>query len=184
MNISQNGAIELGHLETVKRDIRSQKRRHLHQEPRFLAEVVIHDQYRQTAGLNPQEFLFYDSGVAADDNMLIFGSENALTWVGNATTWHMDETFSVAPNICKQLFFIRAPLGTSAVSCVYAFIPGKMEVHYTEMLNEVVSRCRHFGTNPSPTNVVMDFEKGAINAARNTLNDNQIKITGCFLPFL
>ena len=79
----------------MKRDIRRQKRKNLPQEPRSLVEIALHGPFRLTAGLNPQEFLFYDSGVAAGDNrMLIFGSVRALMYLGNATTWHMDGNFS------------------------------------------------------------------------------------------
>ena len=75
-SISEEGAAELGNLETVKSDIHRQKRKNLPQEPRSLVEIAVHGLFRLNAVLNPQEFLFYDSGVAAGDNrMLIFGSE-------------------------------------------------------------------------------------------------------------
>ena len=101
-------------------------------------------------------------------------------YLGNATTWHMDGNFSMAPTIFKQLYVIRAPLDASAVSCVYALLPGKTEALYMEILNAVVNRCRHFGRNPLPTSVVMDFEKGTINAGRGTFNHILLNITGCY----
>lgn len=36
----------------------------------------------------------------------------------------MDGNFAMAPNVFNQLYVIRAPLGTSAVSCVYALLAG------------------------------------------------------------
>lgn len=91
----------------------------------------------------------------------------------------MDGNFSLAPIIFKQLYVIMAPLDGSAVSCIYALLPGKSELLYTEMLNAVVRRFHALGINQSVTSIVMDFEKGAINAARNVIGNNNLDITGC-----
>ena len=64
---------------------------------------------------------------------------------------------------------------------VYILLPGKTEGMYTEMLREVLNSCRGLGLNPTPQTIVMDFEKAAINAARNVLGVNDI--TGCYFHF-
>ena len=93
----------------------------------------------------------------------------------------MDGNFSMASNIFVQLYVIRAPLDSSAISCAYILLPGKTECMYTEILREVVNACRGLGLNPTPQTIVMDFEKAAINAARNVLGVNDI--TGCYFHF-
>ena len=51
-NISEEGAIELGNLEAVKRDIRRQERKNLPQELRSLVGIARHGPFRLTVGLN------------------------------------------------------------------------------------------------------------------------------------
>ena len=65
----------------------------------------------------------------------------------------------MAPNIFVQLYVIRAPRDSSAISCAYILLPGKTEGMYTEMLREVLNSCRGLGLNPTPQTIVMDFEK-------------------------
>ena len=48
-NISEEGAIELGNLETVERDIRRQKLKNLPQELRSLVEIAEHGPFSLTA---------------------------------------------------------------------------------------------------------------------------------------
>ena len=46
-----------------------------------------------------------------------------------------------------QLYVIRAPLGTTCISCVYALLPAKSETVYTEMLEAVTDACSALGVN-------------------------------------
>ena len=68
-------------------------------------------------------------------------------------------------------YVIRA---TSDGSCVYALLPGKIQVLYTDMLQVVVNRCQFFDFNPSVTNIVKDFEMVTTIAALNVINNLQI----------
>ena len=51
------------------------------------------------------------------------------------TAWFMDGNFKVSPTIFTQVCVIRDKLDQSAVSCVYAFLPGKEQHFYVELRN-------------------------------------------------
>ena len=73
----------------------------------------------------------------------------------------MDGTFSTVPDCFRQLYVIRAEIGTTCASCVYAFLPGKTEAVYTEMLEAVIAKFMALGFNTDPTVVITDFERAA-----------------------
>lgn len=91
----------------------------------------------------------------------------------------MDGTFSVAPSIFTQLYVIRAPIGTSAVSCVYALLSGKQQSMYEELLQAVLTKCEEYDLYPDPTTVITDFEKAALQAVTSVLGDH-VSTQGCF----
>ena len=57
----------------------------------------------------------------------------------------MDGNYAMAPEIFQQLYIIRVPLGETAVSCVYAFLSGKSQNVYEEMLQSIVDGCERLG---------------------------------------
>ena len=83
----------------------------------------------------------HDSGPESASRILVFASQSARTHLASADKWYMDGTFDVAPLLFQQLYVIRAPLGESAVSCVYAFLPNKLQTTYEEFLTAVISKC-------------------------------------------
>ena len=91
----------------------------------------------------------------------------------------MDGTFSSAPALFEQIFVIRAHLGESAVSCVYAFLPGKSQEIYEEVLTAVLDKGDEFGLEFDPTATVTDFEQAIINAVANKLGP-QVTTKACF----
>ena len=168
--------------ETLKRDIRRQKRKTLPPEPQDLASINLQLPHTFSLEAIPTVFLQYDCGPqAGDGRVLIFGGNNCLRHLATSRVCHVDGNFSMAPNIFVQIYVIRAPLDSSAISCAYILLPGKTEGMYTEMLREMVNACRGLGLNSTPQTIVMDFEKTAINAARNVLGVNDI--TGCYFHF-
>ena len=77
-NLSPQAIIEMGNVESIKRDIRRQKRKTLPQEPQTLPDKVMQHPFTSTIGMNPQQFMIYDSGIQAGNNrMLIFASYNS-----------------------------------------------------------------------------------------------------------
>jgi len=91
----------------------------------------------------------------------------------------MDDTFDTTPNIFSQHYVIRAPLGESSVSCVYALLSDKSQSTYEELIIAIQNRCNDLEFQPNPTTVIMDFEQAAINAVTNTIGPH-VHIQGCF----
>jgi len=52
----------------------------------------------------------------------------------------MDGNFAIALTLFEQLYAIRAPLGSSYVTCVFALLSGKSQVEYVELLTAVVGK--------------------------------------------
>ena len=93
----------------------------------------------------------------------------------------MDGNFSMAPRIFKQLYIIRAPLGDTAITCVYAFLAHKNQESYTEMLEAVVHKCEELGFNVSPQQIITDFEQTVFRAIRAVMHENEhLNLHGCF----
>ena len=57
----------------------------------------------------------------------------------------MNGNFAMAPKIFDQLYVIRAPMGDSAVSCVYALLLGKSQAVYEEMFRGMEVKCGELG---------------------------------------
>ena len=111
--------------------------------------------------------------------MLVFATEIGLRHLCRSDTWYMDGTFSSAPRIFKQLYVIRAPLGETAVTCLYAFLSSKSQETYEELFGAVVRKCEDLGFSPDPSKVICDFEQSVIRAIGTTFGD-QVRCQGCF----
>lgn len=170
---------EIGNQDVVKRTIRREKAKHLPKSPVSLFDLEVTGEWTTTGGVEPEDFLIHDSGPESDSRIFVFASQSALTHLASADKWYMDGTFDVAPLLFQQLYVIRAPLGESAVSCVYAFLPNKLQSTYEEFLTAVTSKCSDLGFQPDPTTVVTDFERAAINAVSTVLGPH-VRSQGCF----
>ena len=91
----------------------------------------------------------------------------------------MDGTFDVAPLLFTQLYMIRVPLGESAVTSVYAFLPNKHQETYEELFTAIQDRCSELGFNVDPTTVTIDFEQAVISAVQSTFRPH-VNVHGCF----
>jgi len=96
-----------------------------------------------------------------------------------ADRWFMDGNFAMSPSQFQQLYVIRAPLGASAVSCVYALLSGKTQTIYEILLKAVVDKCDAISYSVDPTTVICDFEQAVINAVTAVLGSH-ITVHGCF----
>lgn len=124
LTMTVEARVELGSAETRKRTLRRQKRAILPEDPTTLDDLTISDKWTTTGGVNPQPFIIHDSGSGHGYRLVVFASPEQLRHLALADTWFMDGTFSVSPRLFTQLYVIRAPMGDSAVSCVYAFMSG------------------------------------------------------------
>jgi len=91
----------------------------------------------------------------------------------------MDGNFAMSPSQFQKLYVIRAPLGASAVSCVYASLSGKTQRIYEILLKAVVDKCDAISYSVDPTTVISDFEQAMINAVTAVLGSHII-VHGCF----
>ena len=93
--------------------------------------------------------------------------------------WYMDRIFIVAPLLFTQLYVIRVPLGESAVTRVYAFLPNKHQSTYEELFTAIQDRCTELGFQADPTTITLDFEQAVINGVMSSFGP-QVNIHGYF----
>src|SRR5271157_1638887 len=142
--------------------------------------VYAAGEWTTTGGVEKEPFLIHDSGPDSCNRAVVYASERALKHLAQASTWFMDGTFSTAPKIFQQLYVIRAPIGESAVTCVYAFLSCKSQDMYEEMLRAVVDACeRVAGFSPDSTTVIIDFEQAVMKAVPSVLGEH-VLTNGCF----
>lgn len=176
---SQDVRLKIGRVDSVRRTLRRQRRGALPAEPATLADVNITGKWTETTAQNPQPFLIFDSGTTSAERVLIFSSPEQLRHLAMADRWFMDGNFSMSPSQFQQLYVIRAPLGESAVSCVYALLSDKSQSIYETLLKAVVDNCDAMSYSVDPTTVVCDFEQAAINAVTAVLGSH-VNVQGCF----
>ena len=150
--------------------------------PDDISQLVIENEWAQTAGANPDRFLIYDNGRNADARVVIFASRVALTKMASSSTWFMDGCFAMSPKGFKQMYVIRVPLKDSAITTVYALLPNKSQVIYEEMLRAIMSYCETINLFPDPTTILCDFELAVIRAVEQVLGQD-VAIQGCFYHF-
>ncbi len=110
----------------------------------------------------------------------MFGTELGLKHLCGSEKWYVDGTFGTAPRQFTQLFVIRAAVDDVYATCVYAFLPNKLQSSYEEVFTAVLnSCCDEYGLTPDPTSVSCDFELGIHNAIKTMLGSH-VSIQGCF----
>ena len=169
----------VGNMDSVKRSIRRQKKGSMPKEPASLRDLVLPEEWTTTGNPYNHPFLFYDSGPESANLILLFGTEQGLRHMCRSDTWFMDGTHSTAPGIFNQIYIIRAPLGESAVTCVYALLPGKSQEVYETMFSAIQDKCEELGFGADPLHIVTDFEQAVIRAVRATFGEH-VSHRGCF----
>lgn len=106
------------------------------------------------------DFLIYDS--RNEHRILIFATNGGPSFLSSSNMWFVDGTFKCS-SIFAQLYIIRVELEGNVRTCVYVFLPDKLENTYHEMLlNLVIASVRN--TTPlKPERIIIDFELGVIN---------------------
>ena len=107
--ISPAAAANLPQLGNIRRTIRSQRQtnENLPPLPATRAAIPVLPAEFQTT-LSGQQFLLYDSGVADNDRIFMFGSPDAVTLLNQSTDWFADGTFKTVPEIFYQLYTLHA----------------------------------------------------------------------------
>ena len=108
------------------------------------------DEFWRTVGSNPAE-LFYQWDNFEDKSrtnyrrITIFAAKPCLEILSYSRQLYPDGIFGMAGKPFShrngQLYCIRAPLGTTSVSCAYIHMNGKDEAMYTDALGALDSLC-------------------------------------------
>ena len=179
-NLSVEAVIAMPIPNTIKRDIQRQKAKNRPIEPQTILDIILAHPWTSTGGAQPAPFLIYDNGPLAGRNrIIVFAADEPLMHLATSDTWFMDGTFKGCPIIFKQLYVIRAMLDDGAVSCVYAYIPGKERRQYTEVFVAVQQRLQALGVMNRVRKITVDFEQGAYEAFKNVFGQH-IEVNGCF----
>jgi hypothetical protein len=89
----------------------------------------------------------------------------------------------MALKIFCQLYVIRAPLDSSAVTCAYAFLPSKSQAVYEEMMQAIVTKCDEIGISPDPQIVTSDFEQAMMQAVKAVFGQH-VETKGCLFHLM
>ena len=164
-------------MQTARRGIRRFKQGMVPPQSATRRQLDFVGPWRTTGGDDPKPFLRHDSGPNARDRVVVFAKDDSLRVLCRANTWYMNGNFSLAPSVFDQLYIIRAPLGTTCISCVYALLPGKTEAVYTQMLEAVTDACTALGFN------ARDHGRHRLRDSGDACCDGrvwQVHVQGCF----
>lgn len=169
----------LGHTDTLKRTLRRHKRGHRPKQPASLQELDISDEWKTTGGENAQPFLIYDNECDAAERIIVFATDECLSYLSSNNHWFMDGTFSTAPALFQQLYVIRAALGETSIACVYAFMSSKSQGLYEELFRAINVRSNALGFDLYPRIITIDFELAVSNAI-SAIYGSDVKKAACF----
>lgn len=164
----------MGNPDALRRTIRRARRKNIPDEPKNL-NFSLPNKWKTTMGGESTDFLIYDNGN--EHRILIFATNGGLSFLSSSNMWFMDGTFKCS-SIFAQLYIIRAEFEGNVRTCVYAFLPDKLENTYHEMLLNLVIASVRNATPLKPERIIIDFELGVINVINRVFNDVQIQ--GCF----
>ena len=116
--------------------------------------------------LRNETFCIYDSGVGANDRIVIFATENNLSHLKNSRIMIADGTFKVCPKEFLQLYVIHGEVCSKIYALVYILLKTKKEGDYLRALNIINEKCQF----QLPNYVVIDFEFAAFNAFKKLSN--------------
>ena len=159
--------------DTMKRVLRRVRAAHRPKDPRTLRELTIQDQYSQTVGENPSNFLHFDNGPDADEWVIVFSPQTHIRRLASCDTWCMDGTFSVAPLLFTQLYVIQGQVSGVFLPLVYALLQRKTQTTYETLMRVLVDA----GCDPSV--IIIDFER-SVELAINSVFGEHVNIKFCF----
>ena len=142
-----------GNPDSVKRSLRRERARYMPKNPTSLSDLTLDGEWTTT--IDGDQFLLHDSGEESESRMLVFGTEQGLRRLASSDSWFMDGTFDVTPLLFTQLY--RVPLGESAVTCVYVFLPNKNQATYEEFFTAIQDKCHSLGFDVDPVTVTVKF---------------------------
>ena len=159
--------------------IKRVRRTEMPSESQNLNEINIPDSFKIT--LSGNLFLVKDLTVN-QDRILLFTTKSNIEYLSQALFWVMDGTFKTVPTIFSQLYTIHAPIGgeenSRILPLVYALMTGKSEELYKHLFQNLIDVSEENDIQLSPSIIITDFEKAAINASYSEFPNVINK--GCF----
>jgi len=176
-NIRSETAANLPPIHHIKRNIRNRRKypADIYHLPKNAAELILTRDNTKTD--DGQEFLIHDSGRDDENRMLFFSTDANLGILSKSPHWFLDGTFKTVPNIFTQMYVIHGLVNNSVIPLVYILLQNKQQSSYEYLFQELKS----LQPNLSPLSMMVDFEKGAINALQLHFPDTEIK--SCFFHF-
>ena len=172
--ISEGAAINLPVVGNLRRNIRSARQlRNLPPLPNNIAEIpVLPNEFQTTT--NGEQFLFFDSGAGNVNRIIAFASIQARQLLVESDNWYADGTFKVCPGVFYQLYTFHAQRAGRIFPCIFALLPNKTEITYRRLMDAI----SNLTNGRAPDDILIDFERGALNAINEVFPDTNVK--GCF----
>ena len=171
-NVSEATAVALPSLNNMRRNIRHQRDDlNMPAVPQRREDIpVLTNNYQITNRGN--RFPLFDSGAGDMNRLIIFATNDAIRLLATNPHWFMGGTFKVCPKLFFQIYTIHAMINHRIFPCVFALLPNKTEATYNRFLTEVLNALRNIRNEPE--GILVDFEKAAMNAITNQLNQVQV----------
>ena len=115
-----------------------------------------------------KDCVLFDSGNLDPNRIIVFKAED-FKYLHEATTWIMDGTFLICPQLFMQLYTIHVELFGGVFPVLFALLPNKTTLIYERLFRVIreVLESMPFKTDkdsiPKPQYIVVDFEKAVIN---------------------
>ena len=151
--------------------------------PASLNELSVEAAWSRTFAQTPAEFLRFDNkgDEGRSGRILLFASDTGLNLLSSARSWFMDGNFKMAPTGFLQLYVIRVPLGSTAVSVVFCLLEKKSKATYITLFNAIKRLFEERQLVFSVDKIHADFEMVVIKGLLVTIGVlRQIIIIGCF----
>lgn len=141
--------------------------------PRDIADLHLVPPYTNT--ISGQRFLLHDNMPIDNDEQpvrnrtVIFATDENLRYLFASDMWYIDGTFQVVPNMFYQLWTVHGKVANTVFPFAYVLMQNKAEEGYVRILRQLQESARELqlpNIDRNPTKIMLDFEKGAINACR------------------
>ena len=172
--ISEGAAINLPAVENLRCNICSvHEERNLPPLPINIAAIpALPIEFQTTT--SGDWFFFFDSGAGAADRIIASASVQARQLFVQSENWYGDGTFKVCPEVFYQLYTFHAQRNSRIVTCIFALLPNKTEATYRRLMIAI----SNLTNGRFPTDILIDFERGAINAIQAVFANANVK--ACF----
>jgi hypothetical protein len=142
--------------------------------------ITIPKRLTETAEGEP--FLVLNDTVEEKENskrILVFMSKFGRDTLATCSCWHIDGTFKAAASTlyAQIIFIIGLSSSGRAVPCGFALVPDKEKTTYIRLAECIKTELRKTEIDLHLTEIMMDFEKGLLNAFSTVFE--QAQVVGC-----